>query len=561
MPDSFKEIFRFRQSIRHSYAVLTKAGCLFLLFCILTGCTDQEQSGGKKSEPGALIPQSGGIYRIPLLNNPKSLDPARAEDQYSSAVVYQLFDGLVRFSPDLLTIPALAENWQIENDGTIYRFFLRKDAKFHNGRPITSRDVLFSFSRLIRTDPAPSILPHLLRIAGAREYRDGQSKELAGIQIINDRELLVRLEGAYAPFLAALGMHQTRILPEDEVSKRGNDFSRNPVGSGPFRFVSWEDDKSVRLERYSEYYLGAPLLKELNYTIYPGGQIEPVLADFQSRKLHEMPVYGNIRSRLLSQEGVTWIHKPSPSLLFYGMNCEHPLLRRASVRRALSMAIDREELVSRVYQGQFEPSRSLLPPGIMGYNPEHPGIMDDFTMAQQELDQIAPGARGEDLTLEVVSAIQSSIAKAELAFIAQRWERLGIDLKIKFIPDWTEFERYIKSPSMQIFRYAWFMDIPDPDNILQVLFGSDSNVNYMHYSNPEVDSMLQAARVTLGLAERAAIYRKIEDLVMQSMPVIPLVHLNVDQVYQSNVHGIQMNALSGHKALYQVWLSGEDSRQ
>lgn len=561
MPVSIPGMVGFRRSIGHFGGLLSRACCLVFILCILAACDDQGQSGGKKSEPVALRPQSGGTYKIPLLNNPKSLDPVRAEDQYSSAVVYQLFDGLVRFSPDLLIIPALAENWQIEHAGLVYRFFLRKDAKFHNGKSITSRDVLFSFSRLIRTDPAPSILTHMLRIAGAREYRDGLSSEVAGIQVINNRELQVRLEGPYAPFLAALGMYQTRIVPEEEVTRRGNEFSRSPVGSGPFRFVSWEDDKAVRLERNPDYYLGAPLLNELHYSIYPGGQIEPVLTDFLAGRLHEMPVYGAIRQRLMSQEGITWFHKPSPSLLFYGLNCEHPLLRHAPVRRALSMAIDREQLRSKVYDGQFEPSRSLLPPGIMGYNPEHPGITDDFDKAKQELAQIAPGELGEKTTLEVVSAIQSSIARAELAFIAQCWEKLGINLEIKFIPDWPEYERYLRSPSVQIFRYAWFMDIPDPDNILQVLFGSDSNVNFMRYRDPEADAMLRTARTVLEPAERAAIYRKIEDRVMQSMPVIPLVHLSVDQVYQSNVHGIQMNALAGHKALYQAWLSGADDRQ
>jgi ABC-type transport system substrate-binding protein len=535
--------------------VLPKVVCIMLFCCVFAGCGNRDRSGSE-SKTTPQIPQAGGTYRVPLLHNPKGLDPAGAEDQYSAAVVYQLFDGLVKFSPELLIVPALAENWQIDQQGLVYRFFLRGDARFHNGRPVTPRDVVFSFNRLIRTDPAPSILPHMLRIVGARDYRNGKTDHLEGMEIIGDRELRIRLEEPYAPFLAALGMHQTRIVPEDEVLRKGSDFSRNPVGSGAFRFISWDDNKSIRLGRFPEYYLGAALLDGIQYVIYPGGQIEDVLADFMGDRLDEMPVYGKIEEHLAKKEGIKWIHRPSLSLLFYGINCEHPLLKNPELRKVLSTAIDREQLVSTVYEGRLEPAKSLLPPGIVGYRPGEWILEGDTGAAQKDPRNVVSQALGENPTLEVVSAIQSPVAKSELDFVARAWKRLGITLKTKFIPDWTEFEGYLKSPSMQIYRYAWFMDIPDPDDILQVLFGSDSDVNYMHYQDPDVDQMLRSARILIQPAERGAIYQKIERKVAQASPVIPLAHLTIDQVYLSNVQGIELNALGSHKAsLHQVWLS------
>lgn len=529
---------------------------LFCFCCILGSCGDQEKAGGETPALAVPAKRSGGIYHAPLLNNPKGLDPARAEDQYSVAVVHQMFDGLVKFSPDLLIVPALADNWKIEQSGLVYHFFLRKDARFHNRKPVTSQDVIFSFSRLIRTDPAPSVLPHMLKIAGAHEYRNGQADQVVGIQAISDLEFLIRLEEPYAPFLAALGMYQTSIVPEAEVSQPNYDFARNPVGSGAFCFVSWDDNKSIRLKRFPEYYLGPSFLDEIEYVIYPGGQIEEVLADFKSGKLEDMPVYGSIRKQLLSQKNIKWVHRSSLSLLFYGMNCEHPMLRNPAVRRALSMAIDREKLVSNVYDGQFEPARSVLPPGILGYNPEKLKIEDDISRAQGEISKVLREGFGDNPTLEVVSAVQSPIAKAEIDFIARCWTQLGITLKAKFIPDWAEFEHYVKSPSMQIYRYVWFMDIPDPDNLLQVLFGSDSDVNYMRYRNPEVDGMLRSARIIFEPMDRAEIYERIEDLVVRTTSIIPLVHLSIDLVYQSNVQGIQLNSLGAHNmSLHQVWLS------
>jgi oligopeptide transport system substrate-binding protein len=536
--------------------VLLKVGCLFLLCCILARCGDREQSAGEKTRTAAQAPRSGGVYRTPLLNSPKGLDPARAEDNYSIAVVCQLFDGLVKFSPDLLIIPALAENWQIDQSGLVYHFFLRKNARFQNGHPITSQDVVFSLSRLIRTVPGPSILPHMLKIAGAREYRDHRADKVAGMRVINERELEILLEEPYPPFLAALGMHQARIVPESEVSERGGSFASHPVGSGAFSFVSWDKNRSIRLKRFQDYYLGPAFLDEIEYVIYPGGQIEDVLNDFTSHELEEMPVYGNIRKRLLSEKGIKWIHRPSLSLLFYGINCEDPVLKQASVRRALSMAIDREKLVSSVYDGQWEPARSILPPGIIGYNPQHLGVVSDLGEAKKEIKEAMRGPFGKDPTLEVVTSVQSPIAKAELKFVAARWALLGVRLKTKFIPDWTEFEKYVKSPSMQLYRYVWDMDIPDTDDLLHALFGSDSSVNYMRYRNTDVDRMLRSGRAIIQPEARAEIYSKIEDLIVQTAPLIPLVHLGIDMVYHSNVHGIQLNALGGHNvSLHQVWLS------
>jgi len=525
----------------------------------MTGCVDSKTQEEKKAEP---VPSRGGLYRIPLLNNPKSFDPIRAEDLYSTAVVYQLFDGLVKFSPDLLVVPSLAESWQIAENGLVYRFALRKNACFHNGTPVTSRDVVFSLSRLIKADPAPSVLPYMLKILGADAYRAGRANTLGGVQALDDYSIEIRLKEPCAPFLAALGMHQTRIVPCDAVIGKEEQFALNPIGSGPFSFVSMARNKSVRLKRFPDYYLKSAFLDEVEYVIYPGGKFEDVFADFEKHKLHEMPAYdGRIRNQLLSIKGVKLLRRPAVNLQFYGMNCQDPALSHPALRRALSLAVDRSSLVSRVYEDRFAPARSLIPPGIAGYDPEGLRVEDNLGKAREELKKLPPGVLDNGLTLEVVSSIQSPVAIAEAEYIAECWKKIGVTLKPRFIPDWSEFERYIQSPSMQIYRYVWYMDIPDPDNILQVLFGSDSKVNYSRYRNAEVDEALIEGRIMLNPADRAKIYQKIENIIVCDLPIIPLVHLNIDQAYQSNVNGIELNALGRHKtSLHQVWLSSSESK-
>ena len=509
-----------------------------------------------KKEGQSLDPlRYGGTYRVPLMQIPTTLDPAYVQDRYGMAVIQQLFDGLVRFDPYLMVLPALAKTWQVEDQGKVYRFVLRENARFHNGRPVTVEDVIFSISRLLRVDPPSPILPHLLKIRGAHEYRNHKSERIEGLEPINDHVFLVRLKEPHVPFLTALGMSYAKIVPGKEVTRLGDQFFKKPVGSGPFRFVSWEENKLIKLKQFSDYYAGAALLDEIHYRIYPGVGYEQVVADFRKGELEEMPVYGNIRQELSTEKKFQWFHRPSLSLLFYGMNCDHPLLKNPELRKAISMAIDRQKLVTRVYKGQFEPAKTVLPPGMPGYYPQKQMVLNDVSLARDHLRH-ALGEKADSMPeLEIVSGSQSTFAKAELNSVRDWCEQLGIPIKIKFITDWTKFKEYIKSESVQIYRYAWFADMPDPDSFLHPLFASDSPVNFMRYKNKDVDQMLLTAREIIDPVERAKMYQRIEEIVMKSSPLIPLFYLSIDRVYQPTVEGIQLNALAAElMTLHRIWL-------
>ena len=531
----------------------------YLLF--ISGCSiqgDKENKPSKKDSSLIDPVNTGGIYRSPLMNNPSTLDPAYVQDQYGVAVSRQLFDGLVKFGPDLMVLPALAKTWQVEEDGKAYRFLLRHNIRFHNGHPVTVHDVIFSISRLLRVNPPPAILPHLLKIKGAQAFRNHKTDRVEGLLTIDDHVLLIRLNAPHVPFLTALGMYQAAIVPQEEVEKSGNNFAQNPVGSGPFRFISWEKDKSIQLQRYLDYYAGAAFLDGIDYQIYPGGQIERALSDFKNGDLDEMPVYGNIRQELSSIKELQWFHRPSLSLLFYGIRGNHPFLKNPYFRKALSMAIDRKKLITEVYKGQFEPARTVLPPGMPAYHQTDEMLVDDLKAAQnylkraleQEIESIPP--------IEIVSAIKSSFATAELNLIKNCWTQLGIPVKIKFITNWKKFETYLKSDAVQIYRYAWFADIPDPDSFLYPLFASNSPVNFMRFKDSQVDQMLLAARGIVDPVKRAEMYRKIEALVLKSSPIIPLLYLSIDRVYQPDVQGINISALGAHTmTLHRIWLRRE----
>jgi ABC-type transport system substrate-binding protein len=550
-----------RTHLIHASLRLVSSLCVILL---LAGCIQREDaedaSENKKAQAQDSV-QRGGVYRYPLMNNPSTLDPVYLQDEYGAPVVHQLFEGLVQFGPYLTVLPALAETWQVDNAGRTYRFFLRPDARFHNGHAVTAEDAIFSIRRLLRVNPAPTLLPQLLKIEGAPAYRDQQNDEVRGLRRINDHEFTVTLVEPYVPFLTALGMYQAAIVPKLEVENNEKKFGRAPVGSGPFRFVSWTTDDSIQLERFPNYYGGDAYLDKILYRIYPGVQIDRALSDFRTGGLDEMPVYGNIRQALSEGQDYQWFHRPSLSLQFYGIRSDHPVLKNPALRKALSKAIDRDNLIQEVYDGQFEPARSILPPGMPAHQDLEELLSHDMTAARKHMDQALKDNRGAVPRIEIVSGSQSASARKELDYVRKSWEQLGLQVDIKFIIDWGEFERYIQSDAVQIYRYAWIADMPDPDNFLFPLFASDSPANFTRFRNDQIDQMLIKARGIVDPVQRAEMYQQIEKRILQACPIIPLLYLSIDRVYQPEVQGVKISALGADTMpLYRIWLKGKSLR-
>ncbi len=517
----------------------------------------REELDEKRTESYRVTP--GGIYKVPLLNNPATLDPAYVQDEYGTAVVQQLFDGLVQFDPYLMILPALAKTWQVDENGTSYRFVIHEKARFHNGSAVTAEDVVFSLSRLLRIEPSPVILPQLLKIKGAKAYKERQSDVVKGLKVVDPRVVLIQLDEPYTPFLTALGMYQAKIVPKAEVMRLGDSFGVNPVGSGPFKFGSWETDTVIKLERFSDYYRGAAFLEGVEYRVYRGVKAGDILTDFRNEKLDEMMLIGDARKELLEQEDLQWFHRPSLSLMFYGIRGDKPPLDNPEFRKKLSLAIDREKLIARVYDNYLEPAEHILPPGMPGFSKQDNVEESTSKKVQKNLDNTREQRMEETLAIEIVSSSQSTFAQAEFEYIRDAWAGLGVNLEIKYITDWPEFERYINSDSVQIYRYAWFADMPDPDSFLYPLFASNSPANFMRFNNQAVDQLLLSARGEEDPAQRIKMYADIERLIMASAPVIPLLYPSVDRVYRPHVKDAQPSALGAdYMSLHRVWLQQEE---
>jgi ABC-type transport system substrate-binding protein len=366
--------------------------------------------------------------------------------------------------------------------------------------------------------------------------------------------LEISIKEPFAPFLSVLAMISSKVVPREEVERWGKDFGYHPVGTGPFRLESWEDNQIV-LGGNHNYYEGRPNLDRVVYTIYAGAQYDKIYEDFLSGRLEEAAVFGANREKLASTTAYQFYRKPSLSLQFYGMNCLSAALKAKKVRQALNYAIDKERIVREVYKDQFLSATTILPPGMPSYIPENAAYVYDPDKAKSLLNKAGYGPSGEKLSLTVLSASKSSAAQKELALIAKDLAAVGVKLQIQYETDWPTFEAALNEDSLQMYRYAWIADIPDPDNFLNILFGSKSGYNFMQYKNPKVDRLLSQALIETEILRRVEFYREAERIILADAPMIPWIYLTFESLFQPYVKGLEISALGRpYIPLKKIWL-------
>ena len=503
-------------------------------------------------DPGA----AGTVYRRPLGHDPKTLDPARVSDIYSLSVSQQIFDGLVQYDSALTIVPALAEFWRASRDGAVWTFNLRHGVKFHHGREVNADDVVYSFARILDPKTRSGAAELFLNIKGAREFREGRAKSVSGLVALDRRTVQVTLDDHVAPFVAIAAVGHAKIVPRDLVESQGEAFGAQPVGTGPFRFVRWDRGREIVLEANAEYFDGAPRLTRLLFRIFPGEQRDAMQEEFQKGNLEDAPVPARVDRRALATSGgYIYVKRPMISARFYGFNTRAKPLNDRRVRQAIVQAIDRETIVEGVYLGQVTYARGVLPPGMLGFNPGLTGYPYDPARARELLAQAGyPGGRGLPPLTIWSGARQADIVR-EHALIKKWLAAVGISADFQYNTDWQAFSKMLDDGKLPIFLYAWYADVPDPDNFLTKLFHSKSPRNFFGYANPVVDELLTGARSAGDIQRRVELYRRAEQLILDDAPIVPVFHRAYERLFQSYVRSVEVNGLGDpYIPLRKIWL-------
>lgn len=501
-------------------------------------------------------PRPGGTFHAVLATDPPTLDPAQATDTTSSAVLRQIFDGLLELDEHLTPQPALAERYTVSADRRVYTFHLRRGVKFQNGRELTAADVKYSFERAAR-GKRPWVFE---KIVGARAVVRGQAKAIAGIRVVDPLTVEIRLEQPFAPFLHLMAYDAAAIVPRDEAEKRGAAFASHPVGTGPFRFASWRRDDQVVLERFPGHFRGPAYLDRIVFRVIPAE-----ITRFNEFRAGELDVsdiptgqcQAAKRDRDLGPAVAIWPTLGTHAVRF---NVERPPFNDVRVRRAIAHAIDPSIIVDRLLEGCVHPAQGILPPALPGYSPAIKRLPFDRVRARALLAEAGyPNGRGLP---PLPFHFNTSDANQRIAEVLQaQLKEVGITLELRRL-DWAAHIKLVDDGSAGFFRQGWIADYPDPENFLSVLFHS-RNVgaagNTSRYRNPKVDRLLDEADAMPSGPARFQRYHEVEQTVIDDAVWISLYHYASRALIRPTVHGLERSPLSSAPEflapLRKVWLS------
>lgn len=482
-------------------------------------------------------PFSGGVFRIKPFADAfrKQLDPAHPESDIF--VSEQLYDGLVRLDKGLNVTPSLADYWVISPDGKTYTFYLKKGIRYHTGEEVTAWDVKFSLERLGKNSgfSPPAFLS---RLEGAKAYLDGAAEDISGIRVIGPHTLEIRWTRPYVSALYLLSTPPCKILPRKRLMDQGEGFFQRPSGTGPFRFDRWIRDTrlnvvGVRLERNENYFGGKPFVRILEFCpLY-------TLDHFLNGEIDAIPV---LTERLLDGRFQVF-QDGSLQKMFLGMSCRIPPLDDPRVRRAIQTGIDRTALVESVEEPRFLriPTGRFIPSKLPGFLSADEPAPPDPLAARRLLEKAGFSGENRFPRLTLFLDLPRTEFKHKISReLRRQLDDMGIAVRVRYYRSLDEVKS-VENPCLVLVHRM--MLIPDPEDMVRPLFFSKSPLNVFGYANPEVDRLLEAGAVEKSWSERIRIYRRIEMILQEEVPAVPLYSEQNRVAMQPRVRGVEVPPL------------------
>ncbi len=494
--------------------------------------------GEKKDEEKEKGTKEGGTFNACLNTEPVSLDPAQLQESQGIEVAKQIYDGLMDNDPETMgLVTAMAETYEANEDASVFTFYLKEGVKFHNGRECTADDFVYSWNRVADPVTVSEVAYHLSPIKGFEEFQEGEATELEGVKALDDYTLEVTLSYPYADFIYHTCHPVFSPIPKEVVDEVGSDnFSDNPVGTGPFQFVSWAHEQQVVVERFEDYYGEPAYLDGVVFKIYMDD--ETAYQDFKAGGLDDVQIPQGQFAAAEAEFGERALFNPMLGIYYYGYNVNaEPWKDSPELRKALNYAVDRQTLCDVVMEGQRNPATGLVPEGIVGFQKNAMEYKYDPDKAKELLEE-AGYPEGEGLP-KLTLGYNTGVGHDTIAqFVQGNLADIGVDFDIEGY-EWGTYLDLIQGGTVTFFRLGWLADYPIMDNFLYPMFysGNVGADNMTQYDNPEVDELFVKARSTPDEKERLELYREIERIILDDAPEIPLMFYKTSRVYGKNVAG------------------------
>jgi oligopeptide transport system substrate-binding protein len=477
-------------------------------------------NGGRQADDPTPAPVGGGTLRL-YGDLPPTLDPGVAQDATSAEYIVHLFSGLVMLDANLEVVPDLAERWDISEGGRRYTFYLRPEATFASGKPITAQDVVASMERAC--SPAlgsPVALTYLGDIVGVAEFARGEAQHIAGLKAVDEHTVQIDIDAPKAYFLAKLTYPSAFVVDTAQIEEQGPSWMSAPNGSGPFVLESISRERIV-LVRNERYYGKRPSVERVEYILSGGLPITM----YENDELDICPVPVSDIERVLDPENPLhdeYVVAPELSVQYLALNVNTPPFDDLRVRQAFAHAIDKAKIADLVLKGMAVPAKGILPPAMPDYDETLEGLAFDPQRARELLASSSYADAMPDIVLSV-SGTSGYMSAVDEAILDMLQENLGIELTVEQV-EWGYFLRDMNQRRYSFYSSGWIADYPDSENFLDLLFHSASPQNHTGYHNDQVDALLEQARVESDPAKRTALYREAERLIVEDVAWIPLTH-------------------------------------
>ncbi|HJV35353.1 peptide-binding protein [Geomonas sp.] len=514
---------------------MTPARWLTLLLCLLlmAGCGNAPAQKVARGKGGP--PAYGDALVTGSIGEPSNLIPTLASDSASFDIAGLVYNGLVRYDKNLKIEGDLAQSWEISPDGLVITFHLRHGVKWHDGRPFTSHDVLYTYR--VTIDPKTPT-------AYSESFKQVKSAEAP-----DPYTFRVTYAKPYAPALASWGMSvlPSHLLEGQDITK--SPLSRSPIGTGPYIFKQWVPGTKLTLESNPDYWEGRPYVSRYVYRIIPDAST--MYMELKSGGVDEMalsPV--QYQRQTNSPDFLARFNKyryPSFSYAYLGYNLRLPLFQDRRVRQAMTCAIDKQEIIQGVLFGMGQVAHGPYKPGTWAYKPKVTDFVYDPARAMALLKE-AGWAMGKDGILVkdgrpfsfTILTNQNDQRVKVAQIVQQRLRKVGIDVKIR-VMEWASFiTNFIDTGRFEAVILGWTVD-QDPD-IYDVWHSSKTGpkeLNFIRFKNAEVDRLLDEGRSTFDIEKRKACYWRIQDILAYEQPYTFLYVPDSLPAVSSRFHGIE----------------------
>ena len=538
--------------------------CVMLLAACGGGANNAANGGG--NDKGQAASSASGGEKILRTNNktePGSLDPAIAKGTHESFVIYQAFEGLMRYDENDKLVPGQAESYEVSDDGMTYTFKLRDGLKWSNGDPLTAKDFEYAWKRVIDPELASEYSFQITTyVKGAEEYFNGEgSIDDVGIKALDDKTLEVQLK-APTPYFLDITAFYTLLPVDEKVVSANPDWAKDPQGTefvsnGPFKITEWNHKENIKMVKNENYHeadkvkldgLYFDILEDDNtaYQKYEGGEYDVLV----------QPAPAVTAKAIQGEDPELKMGKDIGTYYFEFNTTEKPF-NNINVRKALSMALDRKTIVENIAQGGQVPAEGVVPLGLTDdadkdFREANGNLVTEDVAKAKEL--LAKGLEEEGMSVEDLNnctlSYNTDEAHKKIAQAVQEmWKQnLGIEVNLENM----EFQVLLdnrKAGNFQISRAGWMGDYKDPMTMLD-LFMTDNPQNDSKWSNKEFDELLKKTAASPDQKVRMDSMKAAEKIMMEEMPIIPIYFYTQARLEKPNVTGVYKPLLAYPRFIY-----------